>query len=399
MERKDNDTGGIRNRNSGEIRIGDIVGGKYRIKRKIASGGMADVYEAEQITLRRKVALKVLKENMVNDEEAKTMFYREAQMVAQELDHPNIVKIYDFGEHKGRFYIVMYFVNGVTLRDYIKEKKRLPVSEALKITLDVLKALDFAHRKGIVHRDIKPGNIMLSTDGKVYLLDFGIADIIMGSGERPKRIPGTPEYMAPEQFKGKWDHRSDLYSLGIVLYEMLTGKTPFHLDENDWAYIKKKSQSQGHEKNESLWVLQKKIFSQQPPPPSQLNPEVPKEVDELVLKAINKMPSERFQSAVEFMKAIVETGLVDDSELKIDELQQVDENQSSRGGLVFEEEVSGSKITQFLPIDEEEEAEFEFKEIEAGSGRSIGKILFLLGIVLLVLLILGGIWFAMTRLF
>ncbi len=376
-----------------EINIGEIVGGKYRIRKKIASGGMADVYEAEQVTLRRKVALKVLKGDMTLDEDVRTMFYKEAQMVAQELDHPNIVKVYDFGEHKGRFYIVMYYVNGITLDVYIREKKRLSVPEALKITVEVLKALDYAHRKGIVHRDIKPSNVMLSTDGRVYLLDFGIADIVMGSVRKDRKIPGTPEYMAPEQFRGKWDHRSDIYSVGVILYEMLTGRTPYHLDEKDLAYIKKKSKDSKQERNESIWVLQRKIFSGEAPPPSRINPEVPPEVDEIVMKAIDKVPSERFQSAAEFIKAILDTGIVQDESYRVEEIDVPEGGYATRGGVVSEEEVAGMKITQFIPIDEEEEeAEFEFEEVEASTGGWKKLLIGLLVLLLLIIVALVG-WF------
>ncbi len=367
-----------------EINIGEIVGGKYRIRKKIASGGMADVYEAEQITLRRKVALKVLKGDMTLDEEARTMFYKEAQMVAQELDHPNIVKVYDFGEHKGRFYIVMYYVNGITLDVYIRERGKLPINEALKITVEVLKALDYAHRKGIVHRDIKPSNVMLSTDGRIYLLDFGIADIVMGSARKEKRIPGTPEYMAPEQFRGRWDHRSDIYSVGVILYEMLTGKTPYYLDEKDLAYIKKKSKDPKQEKNESIWVLQKKVFSGEAPPPSHFNSQIPPQVDEIVMKAIDKIPSERYQSASEFISAILNTGMIEDESYGVQEIEIPEGGYATRGGVVSEEEVAGMKITQFIPIDEnEEEAEFEFEEVEASTG---GWKKLLVGLIILFLL-------------
>ncbi len=373
-----------------EINIGEIVGGKYRIRKKIASGGMADVYEAEQVTLRRKVALKVLKGDMTLDEDARTMFYKEAQMVAQELDHPNIVKVYDFGEHKGRFYIVMYYVNGVTLDTYIREKGKLSVPEALKIAVEVLKALEYAHKKGIIHRDIKPSNVMLSTDGRVYLLDFGIADIVMGSGKKGTRVPGTPEYMAPEQFRGRWDHRSDIYSVGIILYEMLTGKTPFYLDEKDLAYIRRKSKDRKQEKNESIWVLQRKVFSGEAIPPSRLNPEVPPEVDSIVLKAIDKVPSERFQSASEFIKAILDTGIITDDDYRVEDVDIPEGGYGTRGGVVSEEEVAGTKITQFIPIDEEEEeAEFFFEEVEASSGGLKKVVIFGLLLLAIIALIAG----------
>ena len=366
------------------ISIGETVGRKYRIRKKIASGGMADVFEAEQITLRRKVALKVLKDIFADSEDARTMFYREAQMVAQELDHPNIVKVYDFGEHKGRFYIVMYYVNGVTLDEYIQERGPLPVEEALKITVEILKALDYAHRKGIVHRDIKPGNIMLSTDGRVYLLDFGIADLVMQAQKRRRSIPGTPEYMAPEQFRDKVDHRSDIYSVGVLLYEMLTGKTPFALSDEEKDRVKKAVRDDKEEKDQTIWVLQRKIFSEVPPPPSSKNPEVPPQVDEIVMKAIHKMPSERFQSAYEFIQAILDTGLVKDETIQLENMEIPDRNLSVRGGYVQEEEVSGTKITQFIPIEEEGEAEFEFEEVEANPGR--WKVYLLLIFVLFIII-------------
>lgn len=372
------------------ISIGETVGKKYRIRKKIAAGGMAEVFEAEQITLRRKVALKILKDILADSEEARTMFYKEAQMVAQELDHPNIVKVYDFGEHKGRFYIVMYYINGYTLEEYIRERGPLPVEEALKITIEILKALEYAHRKGIIHRDIKPGNVMLSTDGRVYLLDFGIADFVMQAHKERKKIPGTPEYMAPEQFRDKADHRSDIYSVGVLLYEMLTGKSPFALSEEEKKSVKKSVKDKKEENEQTIWALQRKIFSEIPPPPSKINPSVPKEVDEIVMKAINKMPSERFQSAREFIQAILDTGLVREEDLGLESIEISEHNLSVRGGYVQEEEVEGTKITQFIPIEQEGEAEFEFEEVEASSTKK--TLLIVIAILGAMALIGSGLW-------
>jgi len=205
--------------------IGSVIADKYKIVRKIASGGMAEVYEAIQPIVRRKVAIKILYPEYSRDERAKELFFREARLVAQELEHPNIVKVYDFGIVDNNLYLVMYYVNGETLERIIRREGKLDIKDACYITLEVLKALDYAHQKNIIHRDIKPGNIMITPEKRVYLLDFGIAALMTEDKEKGK-VPGTPEYMAPEQFKGKIDKRSDLYSLGVVLYESLTGHLP-----------------------------------------------------------------------------------------------------------------------------------------------------------------------------
>ncbi|MEO0150484.1 MAG: serine/threonine-protein kinase [candidate division WOR-3 bacterium] len=349
--------------------IGTYIADKYKIVRKIASGGMAEVYEAIQPIVRRKVAIKILYPQYSKDEKAKELFFREARLVAQELEHPNIVKVYDFGAIDDSLYIVMYYVNGETLERIIRREGRLDVKEACYVVLEVLKALDYAHQKNIIHRDIKPGNIMITPEKRVYLLDFGIATLMTEDKEKGK-VPGTPEYMSPEQFRGKVDKRSDLYSLGVVFYEALTGNLPF--TGND------------------IWELQRKIFSENPKPPSYYNPNVPRELDEIILKALNKIPSERFQSAYEFANAILNTNIVENYYI---EFKKTDiKNEVVRGGIVQEEETERGRITQFVPITDDSETEFEFIE-----EKPKFNILVVLIPIILILIVGVLIWFFLLR--
>ncbi|MCS7244656.1 MAG: serine/threonine protein kinase [candidate division WOR-3 bacterium] len=345
--------------------IGTVIADKYKITRKIASGGMAEVYEAIQPIVRRKVAIKILYPQYSKDEKARELFFREARIVAQELEHPNIVKVYDFGIIDDNLYLVMYYVSGETLERIIKREGKLDIKEACYIVLEVLKALDYAHQKNIIHRDIKPGNIMITPEKRVYLLDFGIAALLTEDREKG-RVPGTPEYMSPEQFRGKIDKRSDLYSLGVVLYETLTGQLPF--------------------KGNDIWELQRKIFTEPPIPPSHHNPNVPKSLDDIVLKALNKIPSERFQTAYEFANAILDTNIIENYYI---EFKKTDvKNEVIRGGIVQEEETEKGKKTQFVPISDDSETEFEFIEEKTKFNKNI-IILVILGI-----LVLGGfLWF------
>lgn len=345
--------------------IGTVIADKYKITRKIASGGMAEVYEAIQPIVRRKVAIKILYPQYSKDEKAKELFFREARLVAQELEHPNIVKVYDFGIIDDNLYLVMYYVNGETLERIIRKEGKLDVKEAFYIALEVLKALDYAHQKNIIHRDIKPGNIMITLEKRVYLLDFGIAALMTEDREKG-RVPGTPEYMAPEQFRGKIDKRSDLYSLGVVLYEMLTGQLPF--------------------KGNDIWELQRKIFTEQPTPPSHYNPNIPKSLDDVILKALNKVPSERFQTAYEFANAILDTNIIENYYI---EFKKTDvKNEAIRGGIVQEEETEKGKKTQFVPISDESETEFEFIEEKPKFNKNL-----IILIILAILVLVGALWF------
>jgi Serine/threonine protein kinase len=259
--------------------VGKTIGGKYKVLEQIGSGGMAIVYRGEHIYLKKPVAIKVMLPSFSEKPELVQRFLQEAEM-ASKLDHPNIVKIFDFGDEDGLLYLVMQFIDGDTLERILRHRGKLSLREAINITLQVLSALQYAHEKGLVHRDIKPGNVMINKEGRAYLLDFGIA-VLGGMGGSEKTTAGTPEYMAPEQFRGRADRRSDLYSVGVMLYEMLTGKTPFQ-DAKD------------------IYELQHRIL-RDPIPPTGIDPEI----DAILEKALSKLPSQRFQSAKEFADALL----------------------------------------------------------------------------------------------
>src|SRR5690349_13659632 len=210
--------------------IDQVFDGRYRVVRKLGTGGMANVYLAEDQELGRSVAIKMLDERHSQDEQFVERFRREATNAAG-LSHPNIVSIYDRGEAEGTYYIAMEYLEGSTLKDIVERRGPLPVGEAIGFTRDILDALKVAHRKGIVHRDIKPHNVMCDADGRVKVTDFGIARAGASQMTEVGSIIGTAQYLSPEQARGGVvDARSDLYSVGVVLYELLTGTVPFNGD-------------------------------------------------------------------------------------------------------------------------------------------------------------------------
>jgi eukaryotic-like serine/threonine-protein kinase len=259
--------------------INTLFDGRYRIVRKLGSGGMADVYLAEDEELGRRVAVKILNDRHANDESFVERFRREAKNAAG-LSHPNIVSIYDRGEAEGTYYIAMEYLDGRSLKELVVARGPLPIGDAIEFTRQVLGALRFAHRKGVVHRDIKPHNVMADADGRLKVTDFGIARAGVSQMTEAGSIIGTAQYLSPEQARGAAvDQRSDLYSVGILLYEMLTGTVPFT--------------------GESPVEIAMKHLSDAPKPPSLERPEIPPDLDMVVLRALAKNPDDRFQTAEE----------------------------------------------------------------------------------------------------
>jgi serine/threonine-protein kinase len=271
------------------------LGNRYELGAVLGRGGMAEVFMARDIRLGRAVAVKTLRADMARDATFQARFRREAQSAAS-LNHPAIVAVYDTGEdYIGGLslpYIVMEYVDGSTLRDLLHSGRRLLPERALEITSGVLQALDYSHRNGIIHRDIKPANVMLTRQGAVKVMDFGIARAMGDQGmtmTQTSAVIGTAQYLSPEQAKGETvDARSDLYSTGCLLYELLTGRPPFVGD--------------------SPVAVAYQHVREAPLPPSHHDPEVPPVADAIVLKALGKHPDERYQSAEE-MRADIERAL------------------------------------------------------------------------------------------
>jgi beta-lactam-binding protein with PASTA domain len=259
--------------------LNTLFDGRYRIMRKLGSGGMANVYLAEDQELGRRIAIKILNDRHAGDEQFVERFRREAKNAAG-LSHPNIVSIYDRGEAEGTYYIAMEYLPGKSLKELILERGPAPVSVAVDYARQILAALRFAHRNGIVHRDIKPHNCLVDAEGHVKVTDFGIARAGASQMTEEGSIIGTAQYLSPEQARGtQVDQTSDLYSLGIVLYEMLTGSVPFTGD--------------------SPVEIAMKHLSATPQPLTAKRPDLPKALDMVVLRALAKNPAERYQSADE----------------------------------------------------------------------------------------------------
>lgn len=262
------------------LNVGVIVGERYEIAGRVGSGGMADVYKAKDHKLNRFVAMKVLKPEFSADTNFIKKFQREAQAAAG-LAHPNIVNVFDVGEDQGINYIVMELVEGITLKEYISKKGKLTVKEATSIAIQVAMGLEAAHNRSIVHRDIKPQNIIISTDGKVKVTDFGIARAA-SSNTISTNAMGSVHYSSPEQVRGGYsDYKSDIYSLGITMYEMVTGKVPFDGDTTVAIAIK-------HLQDEML-------------PPSEFVPELPHSLEEIILKCTQKSPDRRYSTLAELI--------------------------------------------------------------------------------------------------
>lgn len=259
---------------------GSYLINRYEIIMKIGSGGMADVYKAKDHVLNRLVAIKVLKQEYSTDATFVKKFRVEAQSAAG-LSHPNIVNVYDVGEDDGVYFIVMELVQGITLKNYIDMKGKLDIREALNISVQIASGLSAAHENRIIHRDIKPQNIIMSRDGKVKVTDFGIAKVA-DSTTVTTTAAGTVHYISPEQVRGGYsDERSDIYSLGITMYEMVTGRVPFEGETNVAV---------------ALMHIQSEIT-----PPRQLEPSIPVSFEKIILKCTQKKPERRYASARELI--------------------------------------------------------------------------------------------------
>lgn len=289
------------------IKIGMMIGERYEILEKTGTGGMSDVYKAKDHKLNRFVAVKVLKQEFSENENFVSKFRVEAQAAAG-LMHPNIVNVYDVGEENGIYYIVMELVEGITLKKYIEKKARLSVKEAISIAIQVSMGIEAAHNNHIIHRDIKPQNIMISKEGKVKVTDFGIAKAAT-SNTITSNVMGSVHYTSPEQARGGYsDEKSDIYSLGITLFEMLTGRVPFN--------------------GETTVAIAIKHIQEELPSPREFVPEIPVSVELIVFKCCQKSPDRRYQSMGELIQDLKQSLLNPDSDFV--KMTDPDEEASTR---------------------------------------------------------------------
>ena len=262
--------------------VGLVFDNRYRIERVIGIGGMAIVFKATDLLMRRVVAVKILKDEISEDEQSVKRFENESRAVSM-LSHQNIVNVYDVSTRENIKYIVMEFVEGITLKNYMEHREVLNLREIISYTTQILRALDHAHKKGIIHRDIKPQNIMLLKNGVIKVMDFGIAKLPNAETiTMTDKAIGTVYYISPEQVTGgEIDARSDLYSLGVMMYEMATGSLPFTA-----------------ETPVSVALMQ---VNDTPTPPREINPHIPLGLEQIILRAMEKSPDERYQSAEEML--------------------------------------------------------------------------------------------------
>jgi serine/threonine-protein kinase len=343
------------------------LGKRYEIIELIGRGGMAYVYKARDLKLNRYVAVKVLREEYTENEQFIKKFDRESQAVAC-LTHPNIVSVYDVGVQDNIYYIIMEYVDGITLKQYLTRKGHLEYSEATKFVMDISNALRCAHENKIIHRDIKPHNILLTRDLVPKVADFGIARAITSSTvTMTNQTMGSVHYISPEQARGGFvDERSDLYSLGILYYELLTGKVPF--DEENTVTI-------------AIKHIQEEII-----PPKELEPRIPDEVNQIVIKLTQKKPADRYQNTEELMEdlEIILEGtntMVNDG----NSLNNRGETQIVREGLFHVENTGSHK-----PIKIEEDENYHVKPKKSDAKKKKKKII--IASIISALILIGGIF-------
>jgi eukaryotic-like serine/threonine-protein kinase len=268
------------------IKIGDHIDGRYRITSRIATGGMADVYEANDLIGHRVVSLKIMREDLLSDPKNLERFENECAAAAS-LNNPNIVKVYGRGMVEGRPYMANEYIKGQTLRDKLNFTLSLSVSDACEVMLQLTSGIDYIHKHGIIHRDIKPDNLFYMSDGTLKITDFGIATPVGAPQPDDDSIQGTVYYCAPEILTGApAGVQSDIYSMGIVFFEILTGQVPFD----------------GQTPAEVALKQIKKHF----PEPSKIVPSIPHSIDKIIIKACRKSPEERYQNAMEMHEALVQ---------------------------------------------------------------------------------------------
>lgn len=351
--------------------IGHQLGGRYEVIERVGGGGMALVYKAQDLLLNRNVAIKVLRQQFVHDEEFIRRFRREAQSAAS-LSHPNVVSIYDVGQEDDVHYIVMEYVEGKNLNEIIKERAPLQVDEAVRIASQIADALDHAHHNQIIHRDIKPHNILIGRNGRVKVTDFGIARAVTSTTiTQTGSVVGSVHYFSPEHAKGiVTGEKSDLYSLGIVLYQMLTGQLPF-LGESPISVALKHLQEEFDE-------------------PRKFNPLIPQSVENVILKSMRKNPQERYQSAKE-MQNDLETCLMPErrNENKIDFPDEDDVDQT-RVMPAIKPEPRGITSTGAAPVMEVDEESHKGKP----KTKNWKKPTLLISLTVLILIaMVGVVWY------
>ena len=350
------------------LELGTMLSGRYEVLKRVGSGGMADVYMAKDHKLNRNVAVKVLKSEYVEDEKFLKKFETEAQAVAR-LSHPNIVNIYDVGIEDGINYIVMELAEGITLKEYIRKKGYLSPKETVEISTQIASAISHAHKNHIIHRDIKPQNILVSDTGIIKVTDFGIAKATSSNTVTSTATAmGSVHYISPEQAKGRFcDEKSDIYSLGITMYEMVTGHVPF--DHENGVTI-------------ALMHLQNEIT-----PPSQIRDGIPDSLEKIILKCTMKKPEERYQTAddlIDDLRLVFEdtsggyVGVVpaiDDSPTIM-----IDQNELTQR---INTPKKDQKIQQEEPLKDEEQNAYldEDDEEESGMNSKIEKLVIVLAAV------------------
>ena len=354
------------------IKTGTILGDRYEILEKIGTGGMAEVFKGKDHKLNRYVAVKVLKEEFRDNDGFVKKFKEEAQAAAG-LAHPNIVNVYDVGDENGIYYIVMELVEGITLKNYIERKGRLTIKEATSIAIQVSAGLEVAHNNHIVHRDIKPQNIIISREGKVKVTDFGIAKATTSQTTTSSAM-GSVHYASPEQARGGYvDHRSDIYSLGIVMYEMVTGRVPFD--------------------GETAVTVAVKHLQEQMVPPSKYCPEIPYSLEQITKKCTEKSPDRRYQDIGDLM-ADLKQSLVDPDG---DFVQMVDLDEQAKTVIMTKGTTSKVKESRRVNLskdedededDEEEDEDSEDDEDDEELSPTVERAMTIAGVVLAVIIVI-----------